>query len=104
MKPEDICQYDPIKHGQHSGIIWEQAKHSIDPERSTWTSEKLENYHKSRWVRCPLCGKRLHLIVKDCGDGGCFHMSLPPHKRKGASKKKKTSKVEKMKKSYRSQR
>ena len=33
-------------------------------------------------VRCKKCKKNFRPTVKDCGDGHCYHASLPKHKRR----------------------
>ncbi|MGZ8887690.1 MAG: hypothetical protein ACXW1A_05440 [Nitrososphaeraceae archaeon] len=32
-------------------------------------------------IKCPLCKKRFKPRIRTCGDNGCWHVYVPPHKK-----------------------
>jgi hypothetical protein len=50
------------------------VKHRQDKSKSN--TFKIPTY-----VRCKDCNKRLKIKTSECGDLGCWHFYLPPHKK-----------------------
>lgn len=68
MKQELMCSYSNL-HGTMAG--------QLDRHLSE------DDIEKSKWIRCPECGRRMHSAVRYCHDGCCAYHCVPPHHRKG---------------------
>lgn len=36
---------------------------------------------KSPKIQCPFCKKKFNPRIFECGDPGCWHIAIPPHKK-----------------------
>lgn len=58
---------------------------------------KTRSPNPRKKVKCPRCGRKLRLRLRECFDWGCFHAFLPPHKMKHWWKKDKKNLKRKIK-------